>query len=119
MGRRQGKSVSSQIAELEPQFLKFKGRGVLRGDIAKDDSGSDAVSIHGARFVSITDVSARQPGCEGQAADEVSTYTQVKMEDAPIVWRIPKSECPDIWKRLSRHKWPKILVQYGRPSRSS
>ena len=29
--------------ELEPQYLKYKGRAVLRGDIVKDDSGSYAV----------------------------------------------------------------------------
>ena len=32
-------------SELEPQFQKYKGRVVLRGDIAKDDSGSYAVFI--------------------------------------------------------------------------
>ena len=42
-----------------------------------------------------------------QAADAVSAYTQVKMEDAPKLLKIPKSECPDIWIRLPRHKWPK------------
>ena len=30
-------------SELEPQYQKYKGRVVLRGDIAKDDSGSYAV----------------------------------------------------------------------------
>ena len=38
------------------------------------------------------DVLARQPDCDGQAADAVSTYTQVKMEDAPRLLRIPKSQ---------------------------
>ena len=47
------------------------------------------------------------PGCDGQAADAVSAYSQVKMEDAPKLLKIPKSECPDIWNRLPRHKWPK------------
>ena len=32
---------------------------------------------------------------------------QVKMEDAHKLLKIPKSECPDIWIRLPRHKWPK------------
>ena len=50
---------------------------------------------------------SRLPGCDGQAADAVSTYTQVKVEDAPKLLKIPKSECPDIWIRLPRHKWPK------------
>ena len=30
-------------SELEPQYQKYKGRIVLRGDIVKDDSGSYAV----------------------------------------------------------------------------
>ena len=30
-------------SELEPQYQKYKGRVVLRGDIAKDDSGPYAV----------------------------------------------------------------------------
>ena len=29
------------------------------------------------------------------------------MEDATQLLKIPKSECPDIWIRLPRHKWPK------------
>ena len=29
------------------------------------------------------------------------------MEDAAKLLTIPKSECPDIWIRLPRHKWPK------------
>ena len=57
---------------------------------------------------------SRQPGCPGQAADAVSAHTQVKMEDAPSLLKIPKSECPEIWIRLPKHKWPKSL-----PSRSS
>ena len=40
-------------------------------------------------------------------ADAVSAYTQVKLEDEPPLLNISKSECPDIWIRLPRHKWPK------------
>ena len=50
---------------------------------------------------------SRLHGCAGQAADAVSAYTQVKIEDAPKLLKIPKSECPDIWIRLPKHKWPK------------
>ena len=45
--------------------------------------------------------------CDGQAADAVSAKTQVKMEDAHRLLKIPKSECRDTWIRLPRHKWPK------------
>ena len=31
----------------------------------------------------------------------------MKMEDAHKLLKIPKSECPVIWIRLPRHKWPK------------
>ena len=55
----------------------------------------------------VMDIISRLPGCDGQAADAVSACTQVKMEDAPKLLKILKSECPDIWIRLPRHKWPK------------
>ena len=100
-------------AELETQHQKYKGRVVLRGDIVKDDSGSYAVFTEQGSSASqmtaakVMDIISRLPGCAGQAADAVSAYTQVKMEDAPSLLKIPKSECPDIWIRLPRHKWSK------------
>ena len=100
-------------AELEAKHQKYKGRVVLRGDIVKDDSGSYAVFTEQGSSASqmtaakVMDIISRLPGCAGQAADAVSAYTQVKMEDAPKLLKIPKSECPDIWIRLPRHKWPK------------
>ena len=57
--------------------------------------------------VKVMDIISKLPGCAGQAADAVSAYTQEKMEDAPKILKNPKSECPDIWVRLPRHKWPK------------
>ena len=54
--------------------------------------------------------------CDGQAADAVSAYTQVKMEDAPRLLMIPKSESPDIWIRLPRHKWPKSWTNIEDPA---
>ena len=65
--------------------------------------GSSASQMTAAK---IMDIISRLPGCDGQAADAVSAYTQVKMEDAHKLLKIPKSECPDIWIRLPRHKWP-------------
>ena len=55
---------------------------------------------------------ARLPDCDGQAADAVSAYTQVKMEDAPRLLRIQKSECPDVWIRLPRHIMANIIVNH-------
>ena len=63
----------------------------------------------------IMDIISRLPRCDGQAADAVSAYTQVKMEDAHKFLKIPKSECPDIWIRLPRHKWPKSLSSMEDP----
>ena len=37
------------------------------------------------------------------------------MEDAPKILKIPKSECPDIWIRLPRHKWPKSWSSMENP----
>ena len=72
-------------SELEPRYQKYKGRVVLRGD----DSGSYAVFTEQGSSASqmtaakVMDVISRLPGCAGQAADAVSAYTMVKMEDAP------------------------------------
>ena len=100
-------------SELEPHYQKYKGRVVYRGDIVKDDSGSYAVfTEQGSSASQITaaevmDVISRPPGCAGQAADAVSACTQVRLEDAPTLLKIPESECPDIWIRLPKHKWTK------------
>ena len=72
----------------------------------KNDAGSHAVFTEQGSSASqmtaakVLHVKARLPGCAGEAADAVSAYTQVKMEDAPTSLKIPKSECPDIWIRL-------------------
>ena len=100
-------------AELETMHQKYKGRVVFRGDIVKDDSGSYAVFTEQGSSASqmtaakVMDIISRLPGCAGQAADAVSACSQVKMEDAPKLLKIPNSECPDIWIRLPRHKWPR------------
>ena len=99
-------------AELDTKHQKYNGRVVLRGDTVKDDSGCYAVfteqgSSAPQMMAKAMDIISRLPGCAGQAADAESAYTQVKMEDAPTLLKIPKSECPDIWIRLPRHKWPK------------
>ena len=83
-------------AELEAKHQKYKGRVVLRGDIVKDDSGSHAVFTEQGSSASqmtaakIMDIISRLPGCDGQAAEAVSAYTQVKMEDAHKLLKNPK-----------------------------
>ena len=113
-------------SELESQYQKYRGRVALRSDTVKDDSGSCGIFTEQGSSASqktgekVMDVIARLPGCAGQAADAVSAYTpRSKMEDAPSLLKIPKSECPDIWIPLSRHTWPKSWYSMRRPSRSS
>ena len=77
---------------------KYKGRVVLRGDIVKDDSGPYAVfteqrsSASQMTATKVMDIISRLQGCAGQAPDAVSAFTQVKMEGAPKLLKIPKSE---------------------------
>ena len=97
-------------SELDQQFQKYTGRIVLRGDIVKDDSGHQAVFTEQGSSASQMmaakemDVLARLPDCDGQAADAISAYTQVKMEDDQKLLKIPKS---NVWIRLPKHKLPK------------
>ena len=54
-------------SEMEPKFLMYKGRVVLRDDIVKDDSGADAVCTEQRSSASqmtaakVMDVIARRP----------------------------------------------------------
>ena len=64
-------------AELEPTFQKYKGRVVLRGDIAKDDSGSYAVFADEGSLLQ-----DYQDAQDKQQMQYQLTYTSVKMENA-------------------------------------
>ena len=59
----------------------------------------------------VMDIISRLPKCAGQAAHAISAYTQVRMEDASKLHKIPESECPDFWIRLPRHKWRKSWLK--------
>ena len=93
-------------AELETNAPKIQRSScTLRRSYAVfTEQGSSASQMTAAK---VMDIISRLPGCAGQAADAVPAYTQVKMEDDPKFLKFPKSECPDIWIRLPRHKWPK------------
>ena len=79
-------------SELEPQYQKYKGRVILRGDIFIDDSGAYAVFTEQGSSASqmtaakVMDIISRLPGCSGRAADAVSACTQVKWEDASALF---------------------------------
>ena len=93
--------------ELEAKHQKYKGRVVLRGDTVKDDSGAYAVfTEQGSSASQMKDIISRPPGCSGQAADAVSAFTQVK-----------KGRRINVVKKSKQ--MANIMVQYGRPSRSS
>ena len=112
-------------SELEPKFQKYKGRVVLRGDMVKDGSGSHAVFTEQGSSASqmtaakIMDIISRLPRCAGRAADAVSAYTQVKMEDAPTLLTIPKVRMFRYLDTSTKAHMAQIMVQCGRPSRSS
>ena len=85
-------------AELEAKHQKYKGRVgrvVLRGVFVKDDSGFYAVFTEQGSSESqmtaakIMDITSRLPGCDGQATGAVSAFSQVKMEDARKLSKIP------------------------------
>ena len=100
-------------SEVEPQFQKYKDRVELRGDTVKDDPGSYAFFTEQGSSASqmtaakVMDSTTRLPGCARQAADAISAYTQVKMDNAPSLLKILKSECPDIRTRPIKHERPK------------
>ena len=66
----------------------------------------------------VMNVIARLPGCAGQAADAVSAYTQVKMEDAPSLLKIPVRMSKYL-ETFTKTQTAQIMVEHGRPSRSS
>ena len=111
-------------SEIEPQFQKYKGRVVLRGDNVKDDSGSYAVFTERGSSASqmtaakVMDIISRLPGCAGQAADAASAYTQVKMEDAPSLFKNSKVGMSRYLDTSTKTQMAHIMVQYGRSGRS-
>ena len=75
-------------AELEAKHQNCKRSSCTPRRYCEDDSGSHAVFTEQGSSASqmtaakIMDIISRLLGCDGQAADAVSAYTQVKMEDA-------------------------------------
>ena len=74
---------------------------------------------HKKTAAKVLDIISRLPGCDGQAADEVSAYTQFKMEDAPKLLKIPKIGVSRHLDSSTTTQMAQIMVQYGRSSRSS
>ena len=120
-------------SELDPQYQKYKGRLVLRGDIVKDDSGACAVfteqesSASQMTAAKVMDIFPDFLDVQVKQLMQYPLKLRSKMEDAPTLLEIPKSECPDIWIRQPKHKWrkswssmedPVVLLErnlYGHP----
>ena len=108
-------------SELEPQFQKYKGRVVLRGDIVKDDSGSYAVFTEQGSTASAND------GCKCDGFYIKTTRMRRTNSRRKIsLYRSKNGRCfigkkPEVG--VSRHldsstttQMAEIMVQYGRPS---
>ena len=111
-------------AVLQKNDQKYKGRDVLRGDIVEDDSGSYAVftdkESSASQMTAVKVMDILQGYLDAQAKQQTQyRLTQVRMEDAPKMFKIPHSECADIWIRLPRHKWPKAWSSMEDPVVSS
>ena len=123
---RQGMSAASLMdlchlknPELEPQFQKYEGRVVFRGDSVKDDSGAYALFTERGSSASqmtaakIMDVIARLPGCGGQAADAVSAVHSGKIGGCSQIaqnFKIRMSRCFDTssttqMAKIMRENW--------------
>ena len=79
----------------------------------KDDSDAHAVCTEqGSSASQMTAAKSDGCSCEITRMRLTSRRRSIslhpgKMEDAPRWLKIPKSECPDTWIRLPRHKWRK------------
>ena len=78
--------------------------------------------VYWTRFACVSNDTSECNGCHCRttglcwpAADAVSAYTQVKMEDVPKLLKNPKSECPYTWVRLPRHERPKSWANIADP----
>ena len=114
-------------AELETKHQKYKGRVALRGDIVKDDSGSYAVFTEQGSSA-ISDGCSKSHGKHLQIAGlrwtssrrSIGLYPSKNGRCSKIIEnsKIGMSRHLDS-STTTRHKLAKIMVQCGRPSRSS
>ena len=112
--------VISRIRSWNPNFRNTKAE-MFSEVTLKNNSGSYAVfTEHGSSPSQMTaaKVMVVIAGCGGQAADAVSAYTQVKKQDAPSLLKkkIGMSKYLDM---STKTQIAEIMVQHGRPSRSS
>ena len=112
-------------AELEAKHQKYKGRVVLRGDIVKDNSGSYAVfteqgsSASQTTAAKIMDIISRLPGLRWTSSRRsISLYPSENGRCSQII----ENSKIGVSRQLDSStttQMAKIMVQYGRSSRSS
>ena len=118
-----GHLSSQEVGVGTQNFKNTKAELYSEVTLSRDDSGSYAVfreqgsSASQMTAVKVMDATARLPGCSGQAADAVSTYTQVKMEDAHRYWKY-QSQNVQIFVDQNTND-PKSWSSMEDPSRSS
>ena len=112
-------------AELEAKHQKYKGRIVLRGDIVKDDSGSHAV------FTEQGSSASQMTAAKGHGYHlQIAWLRWTSSRRSIGLYTSKNGRCSQIIENskigVSRHldssattQVAKIMVQYGRPSRSS
>ena len=114
-----------QECRIGEKHKKYKGRVVLRGDTVNDDSGFYA-NIHRTRIISITNGGRKSHGYHIQTARifRTSSWCSIRYKSGQ------NGRCINVIKnsevRMSRYldtsttkHMAKIMVQCGRPSRSS
>ena len=104
-------------SELEQKHQKYKGWGVLRGDIVNDDSGSYAVFTSSASQMTAEKQSILYQYYQVAQVKQQTQYTltpRSKWKMLQNYWKF-KRECPDIWIRLPKHKRPKSWSSMEEP----
>ena len=81
--------VTSKMRRWNQNYRNTEAESSSEGTFVKDDSGAYAAfteqgsSASHMNAAKIMYVIARSPSCDGQAADAISAFSQVKLEDAP------------------------------------
>ena len=84
----------------------------------KDDSGLYAVfTEHGSSASQMTaakvmEIISSLPGCSGQAADAVSAFSQVKIEDASTLYKNSNARMSRYLDTSTKAQMAKIIVQH-------
>ena len=115
----------SKKAEVETNHQKYKGRVVLRGDIVKDYSGSYAVFTEQGSSASpmtaakVMDIISRLPCAQDKQLMQYLLCTQVKNGRCSKIIDNSTIGMPRHLDSATTTQMAQIMVQYGRPSRSS